>query len=135
MIKYNELINIKNDDELDQLLLMRRSPMNNVKIDEVLNELTLHLSTNVIFALCAYPKKDALHKDQIHAKDIYQTNLLQADNDKYLPVFTDLNKLKQWCKQLDNNEFIYLASKQDLLNFLNVNQSVSEVVINPLLTI
>ena len=54
-----------------------------------------------------------------------------SDEERYLPVFTDLNRLHTFKPQLRQRETILIADKQDLLDFLHANEKVAACVVNP----
>lgn len=133
MKKYTDSMDIRRDTKLDQLLAQRRAPLSKDGMDQVLRDLTMHLAGNVIFAAAVYPDADQLSKIDIHAKDIEKTDVMQgSDNERYFPVFTDIDHLKKWKPVLKKGEFIYLMDKQDLLDFLNHNEKVAACVVNPM---
>ena len=133
MKKYTDSMDIRSDAKLDSLLSQRRAPLSEEGLNQVLRDLTLHIAGNVIFAAAVYPKEEALAKIDIHARDIDKADVMQGtDEEKYFPVFTDIDHLKKWKPELKKGEFIYLMDKQDLLDFLNANEKVAAAVANPM---
>lgn len=133
MKKYTDSMDIRKDTKLDQLLAQRRAPLSEAGMNQVLKDLTLYIAGNVVFAAAVYPKAEALAKIDIHAKDIEKTDVMQGtDNERYFPVFTDVDHLRAWKSALKKGEFIYLMDKQDLLDFLNNNEKVAAAVVNPM---
>lgn len=123
---------IRKDEKLEQLLQQRKAPLTESGMQQVLQDLTFHIAGNVTFAVAVFPKADALSKIEIHAKDVEKLDLMQdEEGNKYIPVFTELSDLKNWKPTLSRGEFIYLVEKQDILNFLNVNEKVAAAVVNP----
>ncbi len=55
-----------------------------------------------------------------------------TDGEKYLPVFSTLEGLQKFKPTLQKDEQIYIATKQDILDFLNINTKVAAAVLNPL---
>ena len=51
---------------------------------------------------------------------------------KYLPVFSSLEGLQGFKPTLQKDEHIYVVTKEDLLDFLNINTKVAAAVLNPL---
>ncbi len=133
MKKYTDSMDIRKDPKLDSLLSQRKAPLSQDGMNQVLKDLTLYLTGNVIFAAAVYPKEEALAKIDIHAKDIEKTDVMQGtDEQKYFPVFTDIDHLKKWKPACRKGEYIYLMDKQDLLNFLENNEKVAACVVNPM---
>ena len=62
-------------------------------------------------------------------KDEY---IIILHEEKYFPVFTDIDHLRKWKPELKKGEFIYLMDKQDVLDFLNNNEKVAAAVANPM---
>ena len=93
----------------------------------------MYLTTNVIFAAALYPREEALSRIDINAGDIYKADIMQGtDNERYFPVFTDVDGLRKWKPKLSKGEFIYLLNKEDILDFLNRNDKVAAAVVNPM---
>ncbi len=133
MKKYTDSMDIRKDEKLDTLLSQRKAPLSEEGMNQVLRDLTLHLAGGVVFAAAVYPKEEMLSKIDIHAKDIEKADVMQGtDEQKYFPVFTDIDHLRKWKPELKKGEFIYLMDKQDLLNFLNNNEKVAAAVVNPM---
>ena len=85
------------------------------------------------FYVAFYPKEDAIKNDSIQASDIDRVDLMQAtDGEKYLPVFSTLEGLRKFKPTLQKDEHISIATKQDILDFLNINTKVAAAVLNPL---
>jgi len=133
MKKYTDSMDIRKDTKLDHLLAQRRAPLSEEGMTHVLQDLTLYIAGNVVFAAAVYPKEEALTKIDIHAKDIEKADVMQGtDEEKYFPVFTDIDHLRKWKPELKKGEFIYLMDKQDVLDFLNNNEKVAAAVANPM---
>ena len=85
------------------------------------------------FYVAFYPKEDAITNDKIQASEIDRVDLMQAtDGEKYLPVFSTLEGLRKFKPTLQKDEHIYIVTKQDVLDFLNLNTKVAAAVLNPL---
>jgi len=133
MKKYTDSMDIRMDAKLDQLLSQRKAPLSEEGMNQVLRDLTMHLTGNTVFACAVYPKEEALSKIDIHAADIEKADVMQGnDNEKYFPVYTDIDHLKKAKPVLKKGEFIYLMDKQDILDFLNSNEKVAAAVANPM---
>ena len=133
MKKYIESLDIRKDPKLDSLLSQRKAPLSETGMNQVLKELTFYLTGNVVFAAAVYPKEEVLSKMEIHAQDIDKTDVMHGtDEQKYFPVFTDIDHLKKWKPVCRKGEFIYLMNKQDQLNFLENNEKVAACVVNPI---
>ena len=133
MKKYTDSMDIRKDVKLDNLLAQRRAPLSEAGMNKTLQELTMYLTTNVIFAAALYPREEALSRIDINAGDIYKADIMQGtDNERYFPVFTDVDGLRKWKPKLSKGEFIYLLNKEDILDFLNRNDKVAAAVVNPM---
>lgn len=132
MEKYNTADSIKIDAELAALLKKRKAPLSADALSQVLQDLTWHLSADVVFFLAAFPKQEKAAERQIQATDIDRVDIMYAtDDERYLPVFTEPEKLRKFKPECREGEFVYLAGKQDLLDFLHANEKVAACVINP----
>lgn len=133
MQKFNSLIDTTIDTKLESLLLQRKTPLSEEGMQKILEELTLYMSGDRRFYVAFYPKEDAIKNDSIQASDIDRVDLMQAtDGEKYLPVFSTLEGLQKFKPTLQKDEHIYIATKQDILDFLNINTKVAAAVLNPL---
>ena len=47
-----------------------------------------------------------------------------TDDEKYLPIFSTLEGLRVFKPTLQKDEHIYVVTKQDVLDFLNMNAKV-----------
>lgn len=102
-------------------------------MQKILEELTLYMAGDRRFYVAFYPKEDAIKDDSIQASDIDRVDLMQAtDGEKYLPVFSTLEGLQKFKPTLQKDEHIYIVTKQDILDFLNLNTKVAAAVLNPL---
>ena len=132
MKKYFETTEFPTDAKLQALLQKQRAPLAAAAMQETLRELTWYLSGPVRFLLAAFPKADKLDQETIQAANIDRVDIMCAsDDERYLPVFTDLAGLKKFKPVLREGEIIYLAGKQDLLDFLHANDKVAACVVNP----
>ncbi len=132
MKKYISENEFRTDRKLAGLLQQRRAPLSSEAVNRVLQDLTWHLSSPVQVLLAAYPKKDKAAEDEITAADIDRVDIMYAsDNERYLPVFSDPEKLRSFKPQCREGEWIYIADKQDLLAFLHANEKVAACVLNP----
>jgi len=133
MQKFNSLTDTTIDTKLESLLLDRKAPLSEEGMQKILEELTLYMSGDRRFYIAFYPKEDAIKNDSIQASDIDRVDLMQAtDGEKYLPVFSTLEGLQKFKPTLQKDEQIYIATKQDILDFLNINTKVAAAVLNPL---
>ena len=133
MQKFNSLTDTTIDTKLENLLLQRKAPLSEEGMKKVLEELTLYMAGDRRFYIAFYPKEDVIPSDHIQASDIDRVDLMQAtDDEKYLPVFSTLEGLQEFKPTLQKDEHIYIVTKQDLLDFLNINTKVAAAVLNPL---
>ena len=101
-------------------------------MQQVLQDLTWHITGSFQVLLAAFIKDEAAGKETIGAGDIDRVDIMYAsDEERYLPVFTDLNRLHTFKPQLRQRETILIADKQDLLDFLHANEKVAACVVNP----
>ena len=133
MQRFNSLINTTVDTKLESLLTQRKAPLSEDGMKKILEELTLYMAGDRRFYIAFYPKEDAIKNDSIQASDIDRVDLMQAtDGEKYLPVFSTLEGLRKFKPTLQKDEHISIATKQDILDFLNINTKVAAAVLNPL---
>ena len=133
MQKFNSLIDTMIDTKLESLLLQRKAPLSEEGMQKILEELTLYMSGDRRFYVAFYPKEDTITNDKIQASEIDRVDLMQAtDGEKYLPVFSTLEGLRKFKPTLQKDEHIYIITKQDVLDFLNLNTKVAAAVLNPL---
>ena len=132
MRKYDETVEFRSDSTLASLLQKRRAPLTEAAMQQVLQDLTWHITGSFQVLLAAFIKDEAAGKDTIGAGDIDRVDIMYAsDEERYLPVFTDLNRLHTFKPQLRQREMILIADKQDLLDFLHANEKVAACVVNP----
>ena len=133
MQKFNSLTDTTIDTKLESLLLERKAPLSEEGMQKTLEELTLYMAGDRRFYVVFYPKEDAIKNDSIQASDIDRVDLMQVtDGEKYLPVFSTLEGLQKFKPTLQKDEHIYIVTKQDILDFLNLNTKVAAAVLNPL---
>jgi len=133
MQKINSLTDTTIDTKLESLLLERKAPLSEEGMQKTLEELTLYIAGDRRFYVAFYPKEDAIKNDSIQASNIDRVDLMQAtDGEKYLPVFSTLEGLQKFKPTLQKDEHIYIVTKQDVLDFLNLNTKVAAAVLNPL---
>ena len=133
MQRFNSLINTTVDTKLESLLTQRKAPLSEDGMKKILEELTLYMAGDRRFYIAFYPKEDAIKNDTIQASDIDRVDLMQAtDDEKYLPIFSTLEGLRVFKPTLQEDEHIYVVTKQDVLDFLNMNAKVAAAVLNPL---
>jgi len=133
MQKFNSLTDTTIDTKLESLLLERKAPLSEEGMQKTLEELTLYIAGDRRFYVAFYPKEDAIKNDSIQASNIDRVDLMQAtDGEKYLPVFSTLEGLQKFKPTLQKDEHIYIVTKQDVLDFLNLNTKVAAAVLNPL---
>lgn len=127
MYKYT---NQTNDTKLQELLNKRKSPLLSQEgLQEVLQQLTLFLTTDVNFFACIFPKKDV---EPLACSEIQKADfLLGSDNELYFPVFSTIEKLQAWKPNLQKGEQIYVFNKIELFTFLQINEKVAAVILNP----
>jgi len=101
-------------------------------MQQVLQDLTWHITGSFQVLLAAFVKEEAAGKETVGAAGIDRVDIMYAsDEERYLPVFTDLNKMQAFKPQLRQKEMILIADKQDLLDFLHANGKVAACVVNP----
>ncbi len=132
MNKYTEQTNIQNKPLLESLLSQRKAPLSQDGMNQVLQDLTLFMSGEVYFFAALYPKKDKQDVDILACAEIDKADMMEGtDGERYFPVFSSIEKLKEWKPKLQVGEAYYVLNKTDLLTFLNLNQKVAAVVMNP----
>lgn len=126
------LTNTPDDIVLDSLLTKRKAPLSEEGLRQALSDLTYHIASDVTFYLAAFPKQEASGKSEIKAGEIDRVDIMFADdNERYMPVFSNMRKLKAFKPALKDGEAYYMADKSDLLAFLNLNGKVAACVLNP----
>ena len=132
MKRYTDETNRKKDAQLASLLQRRKAPLSSEAMTQVLEDLTWHMSGPVQFYCAVFPKEEAMLKDELDASDIEKVDIMYAsDEERYFPVFTELEKLQKFKPELRDSEVICIADKQDLLDFLHANEKTAACVINP----
>ena len=132
MKRYTQDTKIRKDVQLASLLQRRKAPLSSEAMAQVLQDLTWHMSEPVQFYCAVFPKEEALEKEEIEASDIDKVDIMYAsDEERYFPVFTELEKLQKFKPELRDGEVICIADKQDLLDFLHANEKTAACVINP----
>ena len=133
MIVYDVNKPVKEDPDLSSLLKKRRNPLlSETGLRKVLEELTMKMSENIILYACAYPRENVKNLKEITAADWEKTDIvLGSDNEKYLPVFTTVDKLNDFFPDLNPEAVIYELNKKDILTYLNLNESTAAAVVNP----
>lgn len=132
MEKYTEDLRISNKPELDSLLSQRKAPLSEEGLNKVLQKLTLFMSKEVFFFGALYPKTDKKDESILACNEIDKADMMEGtDGERYYPVFSSIDKLKNWKPKLQKGEYYYILTKNDLLSFLDLNQKVAAVVMNP----
>ncbi|MBR4163978.1 MAG: hypothetical protein IKR11_10675 [Solobacterium sp.] len=133
MIVYDETRPGKEDPDLVSLLKRRRNPLlSETGLRKVLEELTMKMSENILLYACAYPRENVRNLKEITAADWEKTDIvLGSDNEKYLPVFTTVEKLHAFFPSLNPEAVIYMLNKKDILTYLNLNENTAAAVVNP----
>lgn len=132
MNKYTQQTNIKNKPMLETLLSQRKAPLSEEGINKALQDLTMFMTGDVYFFGALYPKKDKQEVDLLACTEIDRADMMEGtDGERYFPVFSSIEKLKEWKPKLQNGEAYYIFTKKDLLTFLNLNQKVAAIVMNP----
>ena len=122
----------KPNRKIQQLLKQRKAPLTQTALRSVLEERTASMSEDVTFLMAAFIRENVSGKEVI-AADIEKADIMIAsDDERYLPVFTDPADFLRFKPELKENEKILLCRKQDLLDFLNLNEKVAAAVVNPM---
>ncbi len=132
MKKHTEDSKISNEPILDSLLSQRKAPLSEEGLNKVLQDLTLFMSNEVFFFGALYPKNDKKDESILACNEIDKADMMEGtDGERYYPVFSSIDKLKNWKPKLQKGEYYYILTKNDLLSFLDLNQKVAAVVMNP----
>lgn len=132
MKKYLSDKDLKKDDNLEKLLAERKAPLSEEGMRLALTDLTMYLTGPVSFITSVYPKKELKDDPELHAKDVFKADVMQgSDKEIYFPVFTSLENMNTWKKNLSEGEYYYVMDKQDLQDFLHYNARIAAVVVNP----
>lgn len=127
------MTNLRKDIILDGLLTKRKAPLSEEALRQTLQDLTAYIARNGLFYAAVFPKAEAAGKAEITAADIDKADIMQADdNELYFPVFSDYEKLRKFRPEPKENEVFCLATKEDLLSFLQLNGKVAACVLNPM---
>jgi len=131
MKKYTKDTAFQNTPKLASLLAQRRSPLLMPEaMRKVLEELTEEVSMDTRFFLACFPENT--RKKEIDAGSVMKVDIMMGDdNEKYMPVFSSIEKLQAFKPKMKKGEAVYIAAKKDLLDFLEVNSSVAACVLNP----
>lgn len=132
MKKYTENYKPENDAQLQNLLNQRKAPLSQDGLNNVLRDLTLYMTQDIYYFGALYPKKDKQDEELLACTEIEKADMMEGtDGERYYPVFTSIEKLKNWKPRLQKGEEIYVFDKKELLAFLNLNQKLAAVVVNP----
>lgn len=132
MKKYLSENDLKKDDNLEKLLEERKAPLSEEGMRLALTDLTMYLTGPVSFITSVYPKKELKDDPELHGKNVFKADVMQgSDKEIYFPVFTSLENMNTWKKNLSEGEYYYVMDKQDLLDFLHYNARIAAVVVNP----
>jgi hypothetical protein len=134
MKKYTDSMDIRQDPKLDSLLSQRRAPLSEEGLNTGTERSDIASGRQVLsLRQRSIQRKSTLAKIDIHASDIDRADVMQGTDElKYFPAFTDIDRLRKWKPSLKKGEFIYLMDKQDLLDFLDRNEKIAAVVLNPM---
>lgn len=120
------------DKELLALLAKRHGLLNNVASRKLQEELTVKISTAVRFLVIVFPKVELREADTVLAHQLAKADQMRdIEGNAYLPVFTSIEDASAFKPNLSEGEFMYIATKEDLLAFLNNNLRTAACVVNP----
>lgn len=123
----------KPDKKLKTLLQQRKAPLSTEAMQKVLQELTVYMSEDLDFLIAAFIRPDVPENTEIIAADIEKADIMiDAEDQRYLPVFTAAEDFLRFKPELKKDEKLLLCKKKDLLDFLNLNEKVAAAVINPM---
>ncbi len=129
----NKYTNQKNENKLDSLLAQRKAPLSEDGLQKALQDLTLYMSGDIYYFGALFPKEEKVEAETLTCGEIEKADMMEGtDGERYFPVFSSIEKLKEWKPKLQKDEFYYVFNKQDLLTFLEFNQKVAAIVMNPL---
>ncbi len=132
MKKYTKDLTISNKPELNSLLAQRKAPLSEEGLNKALQELTVFMSKDIFFFGALYPKTNKQNESILACTEIDKADMMEGtDGERYYPVFSSIEKLKNWKPKLQKGEYYYVFTKNDLLSFLDLNQKVAAVVMNP----
>ncbi len=132
MKKYTENYQPRNEQQLQNLLNQRKAPLSQDGLNNVLKDLTLYMTKDIFYFGVLYPKKGKLQEDDISCTEVEKADMMEGtDGERYYPVFTSIEKLNNWKAKMQKGEAIYVFDKNDLLTFLNLNQKLAAIVVNP----
>lgn len=118
------------DQKLERLLNQRKAPLSEEGMRLALTDLTLYLTNAIEFAGAVYLKTT---EGKLTLADLDKADMMEGtDGERYLPVFTSIEELKKFKPDLKPGECIALFDKQDLLDFLNGNEKIAAIVVNPM---
>ena len=123
----------KPDKKLKTLLQQRKAPLSTEATQKVLQELTAYMSEDLDFLIAAFLRPDVPENTEIIAADIEKADIMiDAEDQRYLPVFTASEDFLRFKPEMKKDEKLLLCKKKDLLDFLNLNEKVAAAVINPM---
>ena len=123
----------KPDKKLKTLLQQRKAPLSTEAMQKVLQDLTAYMSEDLDFLIAAFLRPDVPENTEIIAADIEKADIMiDAEDQRYLPVFTASEDFLRFKKKIKKDEKLLLCKKKDLLDFLNLNEKVAAAVINPM---
>ena len=123
----------KPDKKLKTLLQQRKAPLSTEAMQKVLQDLTAYMSEDLDFLIAAFLRPDVPENTEIIAADIEKADIMiDAEDQRYLPVFTASEDFLRFKPEMKKDEKLLLCKKKDLLDFLNLNEKVAAAVINPM---
>ena len=123
----------KPDKKLKTLLQQRKAPLSTEAMQKVLQDLTAYMSEDLDFLIAAFLRPDVSEDAEIIAADIEKADIMiDAEDQRYLPVFTASEDFLRFKPEMRKDEKLLLCKKKDLLDFLNLNEKVAAAVINPM---
>jgi hypothetical protein len=91
------------------------------------------MSEDLDFLIAAFLRPDVSEDAEIIAADIEKADIMiDAEDQRYLPVFTASEDFLRFKPEMKKDEKLLLCKKKDLLDFLNLNEKVAAAVINPM---
>lgn len=122
--------NTKTPQVLQNLLSQRRLPLSEDGLDKVLHELGTNLTVYQAYLVSLEPDEKYRDSDELDGTEIVSLTLLNGEEEKYLPVFTSLDKLKAFRYPFGAREQVYYCDVLDLLHLVN-GSSADAAVLNP----
>ena len=118
-------------ETLLDLLNERKMPISTEREQQLSLLISQALVQEGIFVMSATVKEEYRNDTEVPAEDVIEAPFLLTDNGKYLPLFTDQNNMATVGIPVKEGQHLYAVDLTDIIAFLDHNEHVEGVVIDP----